>query len=136
MTFTEEAVFAQDGVTTLATVRKRLEWVKRQIMSSPERYDQGSWTSKKNEYDNPNACNTIGCVAGWLDVKMNGFKAHFGHDNSQVISAGKEALGLDRYSEEPWLFSGDLIRSASCGSSEAAEIACTKIDDYLDEIGA
>jgi hypothetical protein len=135
MTFTEEAVYAQDGVTTLATVRKRLEWVKRQIMSSPERYDQGSWVSEK-EYDNRTSCKTIGCVAGWLDVKMNGFKAHFEHCDSEVIDAGRKALGLSNGPGNPWLFDGGLVESETCGSSNAAIIACAKIDDYLDEIGA
>lgn len=118
--------FAEDGKTPLKLVRKRLEWVKRQILKTPERYDQRKWHYQED-------CKTVGCLAGWLDVKMRGFRLHQEAPYTEVRMNGIKALGL---LSEPDLFGGDLCSIHPAGSIEAAQYACRKIDQYLESVGA
>lgn len=123
--------FAEDGKTPLKLVRKRLEWVKKQIMAAPERYNQATW-----HYKEETACHTVGCIAGWLDVKMRGFRLHQQADITDAHSvkeSGMKALGLKH---EPVLFSGSLCSLYPTGSKEAAAYACQQIDEYLASVGA
>jgi hypothetical protein len=126
----EKRKFAEDGKTPLKLVRKRLEWVKKQIMATPERYNQASW-----HYDEDSTCKTVGCIAGWLDVKMRGFRLHqqSADELGTVRQSGTKALGLLR---EPKLFDGSLCSLYPTGSVEAAEYACQQIDQYMASVGA
>lgn len=56
-------------MVTFNEARENLEWVKAQILANPDKYDQ-------NQFGDYHGCGTVGCIAGWLDVKKNGMEVH------------------------------------------------------------
>lgn len=133
---THKSKFAADEKTPLWVVRARLEWVKRKIMADWKRYDQNSFLARRIH---GNTCGTVGCIAGWLDVRMNGMRAHIGRSsdkhrdqppNEEVIAVAMRALGA---MELPGLFYGDI--GTAPGTRAHARAGCKRIDRYLKEIG-
>ena len=128
----KDSKVAADGKTPLRVVRKRLEWVKKQILAHPEKYNQEHWESRQVKV-NGNPCSVVGCIAGWLDVKANGMKKHAEHESEKVREIAKALLG-EIYT--PWLFNGELAERYRPGTKGHAKLDVQGIDRYLKEIEA
>ena len=117
-------------------IRNLLTWVKRQIRAHPRKYNQGSF------------CGTPCCIAGWIDIRLNGEIAHqlrekhdFWGAASTIAAIANAALGVK---EQPALFesywSGYLHKAttamqAARNARERAEAGCLAIDLYMKRRG-
>ena len=131
------------------STRELLETVKQRILEHPGDYDQATF------------CGTACCIAGHIDVVLNGLHAHVmrpfkskGADRPDVEQIAMDALGE---TETLWLFGQpraefddddhededdpdfwplDLSREYnSAGLSGRAKVACKAIDMYMEERG-
>ena len=132
-------------MVTKKQIRANLEWVQKQILAQPKRYDQ-TWYCASFE-----DCKTVGCIAGWLDVRLNGFREHQKHDHLTVVYEARKALGLKVeaplvdlpatwiFYNDTWLFYNDFGNKLgpikTPGTLAAAKQACKAIDMYMKEIG-
>lgn len=109
------------------TPREILEAVKDSIRKNPNTYNQEDF------------CGTTCCIAGHIDIIVNGVEAHVKRPFAEIPEVAARALGLD---DEPWLFGvdwevGPPLPNPYTGSpKQRAEAGCAAIDRYLAEIGA
>lgn len=99
-----------------------LTWVKKMIMLHPENYDQGEW------------CGTNCCIAGWIDIKVNGTEAHAQHGPPHVLKIACEALGLDPQRDHKLFDAGSAGPLGRIGTKEHAEAGCKAINEFLAEL--
>lgn len=126
--------------------RKVLEQVKKRIRKNPSSYDQNSF------------CGTICCIAGHIDIVVNGLRAHVKRKISyEIPRICGSAIGCDK---DHWLFGpiqtseelelkdedydpsdrlwtpdlSDKYANDSSAKSRAA-VACEAIDRYMEEQG-
>ena len=133
------------------SARELLEEVKRRIVADPGKYDQNTY------------CGTSCCIAGHIDVILNGSEKHIsrgintGDAIDQIASIALEALGEP---EDIWLFAQPMDVtdgsddwdneeiSTDCwpvdlsqeyedatSAAERAAVACKAIDRYMQDRG-
>jgi len=102
-------------------VKSLLTWVKKMITLHPENYDQTNW------------CGTRCCIAGWIDVKVNGAEVHARHTPSEVFDNACKALGLDNSRDYAMFEAGSAGPTCFRGTAQHAEAGCAAIDNFLAE---
>jgi hypothetical protein len=115
-------------------IRSLLEWVKKQILAQPKKYNQSSFVGS---YLKEGTCETVGCIAGCIDVRLNGTKVHIRRLNGNTVwRIASNAIN----SYGSWLFTANFRNKLGPikqpGTKAAARQAARAIDMYLKEIGA
>lgn len=126
-------LYTEDGITPLDTVVDRLLWAKEQILQFPERYDQTAFAPYYMHGEKDFDCETVGCIAGWLDLHVYGERVHFNCEGG-VHERARRALGLPETGFRLELFNCALVNAAGDDKRAQAELAAKKIDEYITKI--